>query len=104
MVVKCADFQPEQYFKDVPMLKNRRGNPAGKKRHYVGLTTAFDIETTLIEEINQSVMYIWQWQFGEDVTVIGRTWDEFTWNLRVKRECAPSLSQANSPLPLRFFI
>ena len=77
MVVKCADFQPEQYFKDAPMLKNRRGNPGGNKRHYVGITTAFDIETTYIDEINQSIMYIWQWQFGEDYTVIGRTWDEF---------------------------
>lgn len=78
MVVKCADFQPEQYFKNCPILKNRRGNPAGKRRHYIGLTTAFDIETTLIEEIKQSVMYIWQWQFSEDYTVIGRTWEEFT--------------------------
>lgn len=77
MVVKCADFQPEVYFKDVPLLKNRRGNPAGKRRHYMALTTAFDIETTLIDDIQQSVMYIWQWQFGEEVTVIGRTWDEF---------------------------
>jgi len=77
MVVKCADFQPEQYFKNPPLLKNRRGNPGGKKRHYLGITTAFDIETTLIEDINQSVMYIWQWQFGEDYTVIGRTWEEF---------------------------
>ena len=77
MVGKCADFQPEQYFKDAPMLKNRRGNPGGNKRHYVGITTAFDIETTYIEEINQSIMYIWQWQFGEDFTVIGRTWEEF---------------------------
>lgn len=77
MVVKCADFQPEQYFKNPPLLKNRRGNPGGKKRHYIGLTTAFDIETTLLEDINQSVMYIWQWQFSTDVTVIGRTWDEF---------------------------
>ena len=77
MVVKCADFQPEQYFKDAPMLKNRRGNPGGNKRHYVGITTAFDIETSYIDEINQSIMYIWQWQFGEDFTVIGRTWDEF---------------------------
>ena len=77
MVVKCADFQPEQYFRKPPLLKNRRGNPGGKKRHYIGLTTAFDIETTLIEDINQSVMYIWQWQFSTDVTVIGRTWDEF---------------------------
>ena len=77
MVVKCADFQPERYFAKPPLLKNRRGNPGGKKRHYIGITTAFDIETTLLDDIQQSVMYIWQWQFGEDVTVIGRTWDEF---------------------------
>ena len=77
MVVKCADFQPEAYFRNCPIVKNRRGNPAGKKRHYVGITTAFDIETTLLDDIQQSIMYIWQWQFGEDVTVIGRTWDEF---------------------------
>ena len=50
MVVKCADFQPEQYFSKCPMVKNRRGNPAGKKRHYVGITTAFDIETTLLDD------------------------------------------------------
>ena len=77
MVVKCADFQPEQYFHKCPIVKNRKGNPAGKKRHYIGITTAFDIESTLIDDIEQSVMYIWQWQFGEDYTVIGRTWDEF---------------------------
>lgn len=77
MVVKCADFQPERYFSKPPLLKNRRGNPGGKKRHYIGITTAFDIETTLIDSVEQSVMYIWQWQFGEDYTVIGRTWDEF---------------------------
>ena len=77
MVVKCADFQPEQYFHDCPKVKNRRGNPGGKKRHYIAITTAFDIETTLLDDIEQSVMYIWQWQFGIDYTVIGRTWDEF---------------------------
>ena len=77
MVVKCADFQPERYFSKPPLLKNRKGNPGGKKRHYIGITTAFDIETTLLDDIEQSVMYIWQWQFGEDYTVIGRTWEEF---------------------------
>lgn len=77
MVVKCADFQLERYFEKPPLLKNRKGNPGGKKRHYIGITTAFDIETTLIDSVEQSVMYIWQWQFGEDYTVIGRTWDEF---------------------------
>ena len=77
MVVKCADFQPSRYFAHPPLLKNRRGNPGGKKRKYIGITTAFDIETTLLDDIQQSVMYIWQWQFGTDFTVIGRTWEEF---------------------------
>lgn len=76
MVVNCAEFHPDQYFQTVGLLKNRRGNPSGKKRHYMALTTAFDIETTLLDN-NQTIMYIWQWQFGEDYTVIGRTWDEF---------------------------
>ena len=88
MVVKCADFQPEQYFKKCPKVKNRKGNPGGKKRHYIGITTAFDIETTLLEDINQSIMYIWQWQFGEDCTVIGRTWDEF---LNLQKQIRDSL-------------
>lgn len=77
MVVKCADFAPEEYFQNVPIVKNRKGNPGGNKRHYIAVTTAFDIETTLIDEITQSVMYIWQWQLGDEYTVIGRTWDEF---------------------------
>lgn len=77
MVVKCADFQPDKFFAHPPLLKNRRGNPGGNKRHYIGITTAFDIETTLLDESNQTIMYIWQWQFGEEITVIGRTWDEF---------------------------
>ena len=77
MVIKCADFIPEVYFHKCPLVKNRKGNPGGNKRHYIGITTAFDIETTLIDDIKQSIMYIWQWQFGEDYTVIGRTWDEF---------------------------
>lgn len=85
MVVKCADFQPETFFAKPPLLKNRRGNPGGKKRHYIGITTAFDIETTVLDDIEQSVMYIWQWQFGTEYTVIGRTWDEFiTLQKRIK--------------------
>ena len=86
MVVKCADFQPEQFFRDVKPLANRRGNPAGKKRKYLDLITAFDIETTLLDDIQQSVMYIWQWQFGPEITVIGRTWDEFI-NLPKQIKC-----------------
>lgn len=89
MVVKCADFTPEVYFKNCPIVKNRKGNPAGKKRHYIGITTAFDIETTYLDDVQQSVMYIWQWQFGEDFTVIGRTWDEFLALQERIRKCLP---------------
>ena len=78
MVINCAEFKPEIYFKNCPIVKNRRGNPAGKKRHYIAITTAFDIETTVLDDIEQAAMYVWQWQFGEDYTVIGRTWEDFT--------------------------
>lgn len=90
MVVKCADFQPEQFFASVEVLSNRRGNPGGKKRHYMNLITAFDIETTLLPDITQSIMYIWQWQFGSEVTVIGRTWEEFLDLERRILRCLPS--------------
>lgn len=53
------------------------GNPATKKaRMYKNLVCAFDIETTRLADIEQSVMYIWQFQI-EDKTIIGRTWEEF---------------------------
>lgn len=55
------------------------GNPKTKSKIvYKDIITAFDIETTRIEEIEQSVMYVWQWCFGSEYTVVGRTWEEFT--------------------------
>lgn len=45
-------------------------------RRYVDAVTAFDIESTRLPEIEQSFMYIWQFQIGE-VTVVGRTWPEW---------------------------
>lgn len=75
-VVKCADFNAAEFFHSVAKVKNRRGNPGKKARHYVGVTTAFDIETSIIPGTEQAIMYIWQWCFN-DTVVIGRTWDEF---------------------------
>lgn len=60
----------------VQPVPNGTRNPK-KKRKYIDLITAFDIETTRLEDIEQSIMYVWQWQFGQHWTVIGRTWDEF---------------------------
>ena len=44
---------------------------------YKNVVCAFDIETTRIPEIEQTVMYIWQFQIDTDCTVYGRTWDQF---------------------------
>lgn len=58
--------------------KRKSGNQGTTdKKIYKDLITAFDIETTRIKEIEQSVMYVWQFQFDLDYTIIGRTWKEF---------------------------
>lgn len=58
-------------------VKLKRGNNSGKsKRKYYDEICCFDIETSRISEIEQSVMYIWQFQLGSD-TIIGRTWEEY---------------------------
>lgn len=66
------------WYSSIPVQKHKSGNPKTKNRRtYKDIICAFDIETTRIVEIEQAVMYVWMFQFGEDVTVIGRTWSEF---------------------------
>lgn len=65
-------------FHQYGVIKRRRS----KKRTTVKLDVldcicAFDIETTNIDSIEQAVMYIWQFQIDTDLTVFGRTWEEF---------------------------
>ena len=65
------------WFDNIPLQPRKKGNQASSQKYYYkDLVTAFDIETTYLEDIDNSVMYIWQWQMGEDVTIIGRTWYE----------------------------
>lgn len=59
--------------------KREKGYSQNKKaraRTYIDCLCAFDIETTTIDELDQSIMYIWQMQI-EELTIIGRTWEEF---------------------------
>ena len=66
------------WYSNIPAQKRRKGNQStSQKYYYKDIITAFDIETTYIKEIDQSVMYIWQWQFGSETTVIGRSWYDF---------------------------
>lgn len=74
MTINYKDFDYD-WFNKLPLQKRNKGNQSSsQKYYYVDLITAFDIETTYIKSIDQSVMYIWQWQFGDKCTVIGRTW------------------------------
>lgn len=57
--------------------KRKTGNRGNKlKRRYLDIVTAFDIETSRLPGTDTSFMYIWQWQFDERYTVMGRTWSE----------------------------
>ena len=65
-------------FRDIPLQMRKRGNQSTSQKYfYKDVVAAFDIETTYIEEIDNSVMYIWQMQIGMEQTIIGRTWYEF---------------------------
>lgn len=65
-------------FSQIPVQTRKRGNQSTKQKYYYkDVVAAFDIETTYIKEIDNSVMYIWQMQIGKDTTIIGRTWYEF---------------------------
>lgn len=76
-VINYKQFDYDK-LKATPCQKRKAGNPATKdKSRYKDIITAFDIETTNLDDIEQSIMYIWQWQFGNDCTVVGRTWREF---------------------------
>lgn len=62
----------------VPIAKRKRGQrKKGEQCEYINIINAFDIETTRLADIEQSIMYIWQWHFSGIGTLIGRTWQEF---------------------------
>ena len=86
------EFNPKEFtFTVLEQPKKKRGR---KKQPIVNEVFAFDIETTGIEQIQQSVMYIWQFQIGERLTVFGRTWEEFKWFLVKLRSCLPRGAKA----------
>ena len=74
-VNELPEFPVKQWFH---MLPNRKGNPGTKnrKKYYKEFIT-FDIETSKLETIEQSFMYIWQCCIAGKVNIIGRTWEEF---------------------------
>lgn len=64
------DFPYDKYRMHL-WLKGRKG---ARLCHRV---YSFDIETTRLPEIEQSVMYIWQFAVDDQIICVGRTWDEY---------------------------
>lgn len=77
-IVTPEEF-PFVWFRKIKFLPRPVGNHGGHyKMAYKNIITAFDIECSTINLPSgpQAFMYVWQWQFGTEYTVIGRTWDE----------------------------
>lgn len=76
MIYTCRDV-PADLLRTAPVLKRKQGKRVGShRRRYLNMIAAFDIETTRISK-DYSVMYIWQLQLGPEITVIGRSWNEY---------------------------
>lgn len=79
MVYKFDDPKIIEYIENAPDEKRPRGNQGGKRRIYKSIIAAFDIETTTIKYQNKDVnfMYSWALQLDEEITILGRRWNEF---------------------------
>lgn len=67
---------PFELLKYIQPCKGANGHPKFHNRKYADIIATFDIETTNLPELKQSVM--WHWQVCVDGMVcIGRTWDEY---------------------------
>lgn len=84
MMYSCNDELVWKSFPAITIMKRGTGQRTGKERRdYINIISGFDIETTRIETIDNSVMYIWQWHFYDlnthspIITIYGRTWEEY---------------------------
>ena len=73
---------PQQYapgtFANIQKQKRGKGNPKTRvKVQYKDAICAFDIETSRLPDIEQSIMYVWMFHLHHHFTIVGRTWEEF---------------------------
>lgn len=74
---------PEQYspgtIANIAEQKRAKGNPQTKARiRYKDIICTFDIETSRLPDIEQSIMYVWMLHLHPHITIIGRTWDQLS--------------------------
>lgn len=74
-VYDCDTF-PYEWFYRLPLLKHGKGEARNMRRiDYVDSIMTFDIETTKLDDIKQSIVYIWQICIN-GICIIGRTLPE----------------------------
>jgi len=78
-IISPFEFPLEEFSKLKLCKRPRKTKANENKPDILNIITAFDIETTRISEIDQSIMYTWQWHFHKplNVCVVGREWSEF---------------------------
>lgn len=82
---------PVRYLARIRTQKRKAANIGTRQgRQYLDIITAFDIETSRVPGTEEAGMYIWQWQFGLDYTVMGRTWQELRDLIDRIKEVIPS--------------
>lgn len=69
--------------KSIPIARNYSKRKKSDKTLFRNCMCAFDIETTYLDDIEQSIMYIWQFAVmdlrnGNIWYCFGRTWEQFT--------------------------
>lgn len=70
-----ADYNIYAIFEESEILTGK-----SRKLEYpraIDLICSFDIETSVVKGMDESIMYVWQFAIEDQLVIIGRTWDEF---------------------------
>lgn len=87
-IIKVSEIPVSSFIENLQLVKRAKGQKKRKgERDLIEIVCAFDIETTTVwlpdpegpedEKHPHSFMYVWQFQLGPDITLMGRTWQEF---------------------------
>ena len=74
--VDTVDTFPFDILQYVRPCRRANGRPSSFSQKYADIICTFDIETTALDDIKQSVMYHWQ-ACIDGMVCVGRTWEEY---------------------------
>lgn len=83
MIIAPEEYKPGT-ISNITTQKRQRGNPKTRaKTTYKDVICTFDIETTRLADIEQSIMYVWMLHIHHHCTIVGRTWEQLDKLLRL---------------------